>query len=173
MFQCVALLTVLLSVAQASNILVIGGVPGSHFLTSADVAQILHGFGHNVTVFSLWDDLRVSFNSSSRFHFASATNEQSSEQLAAVQATVKEAILAPSKDMMHEMIKQTGKSKENFDLFHQIAIPYFGGHLFSKLLEEGKFELIVIEDTLGYASALTLVHKNIPIIGVMSMADVR
>ena len=169
MFQCVALLTVLLSVAQASNILVIGGVPGSHFLTSADVAQILHGFGHNVTVFSLWDDLRVSFNSSSRFHFASATNEQ----LAAVQGTVKEAILASSKDMMHEMIKQTGKSKENFDLFHQIAIPYFGGHLFSKLLEEGKFELIVIEDTLGYASALTLVHKNIPIIGVMSMADVR
>lgn len=173
MLSCLVVL-ILIPATYSSNILVIGGVLGSHLYTSADVAKTLNGFGHNVTLLSVLDDPRMNYQDSEEFHYVSVTYNDtlSSEQLNAVESSAEEAISAPSQDMMVEMIKQSGSTKDNFDMFNQIALPYFGGPKFSHLLEEGKFKLVVIEDTLGYASALSLVHKDIPIIGIMSISDV-
>ena len=173
MFRC-ALVMLLICGTCASNILVIGGVLGSHLYTSADVAKLLNGFGHNVTLLSVLDDPRKSYKDDHDFHYISVTSNHtlSSEQLDVIERSAEEAISAPSQDMMVEMIKQSGSTKKNFDMFNRIALPYFSGPIFSRLLEEGKFKLVVIEDTLGYASALSLVHIDIPIIGIMSISDV-
>jgi glucuronosyltransferase len=82
----------------------------------------------------------------------------------------------PSEDMAAGYFISQVKIKEVklwAEEFYRLTLKYFKGPVFAELLKAGKFDLIVLEDHISPMAMVTLIHYDIPKIGVYCIAGAR
>ena len=168
--------TLLLSTSHSANVLVIAGLRGSHFYVSADIADKLVEFGHNVTVVTMFSDTRVDMTDRA-FHFIAVADENEAGSFFKRWDTIlKRFIHRPSTDMVVDLIVSQAKDedvKSWIDDYNNLALKYFQGDEFAGLLDTGKFELIVLEEGISLLAMVHLTHQDIPIMGLVCHAGAR
>ena len=165
---CVA---VLFPTYYSANVLVIAGVQGSHLYVSIDMAEKISGFGHNVTLLTLRNDTRINIMNRG-FHFIAFGKEgpRMESFLKRWDDAFKHFIHHPSEDMIVEFMRVNLFVEEVLQWgieFQTMSLDYFQGEEFSGLLEAGKFDLIVLEDSASFEAMVPLSQRNIPIMGLI------
>ena len=164
-------LSLLFSVASSGNILVTVGTYGSHLYTSALVAEFLVDAGHNVTLLSLFEDVNVDMTAR-KFHWHPvAKREESKNELESVNDLVEQLIDFPSKNMMVDMFGATESALKRSEGFFLKGYEYFTGESFIHMLEQGNFDLVIVEDT-SVGAFYHLITKDVPVIGLTCTSDV-
>ena len=162
-----------LPLATPSNVLVVSGAPGSHLYALADVAEQLVRFSYNVTLFSMNADPNVDLRQR-MFTFFTVEDEKTSEELMSSWSEFFQEILhLPSEDMLVDLIVASEKTENQFYAITRKLKAYFEGENFAALLEEGNFDLIVIDDYVLVMSAVKLSELNIPVIGVSCLSEMN
>ena len=166
------LLLLLSPLFDSANVLVISGLRGSHLYITTEVASKLVDFGHNVTVLTAHEDPRVDF-SDRNFRFTTYADDRDPggrEFFARWEKAIDRTLTLPSEDMIVDLLEQV----ENvFSEFHRHAISYYTGDRFSELLQEGQFDLIVLEQSEMLGAAPKLVHLDIPILGLYCVSEMK
>ena len=168
--------TLLLSSSHSANVLVIAGLRGSHLYVSTDVAEKLAEFGHNVTVLTMFSDNRVEMKDRA-FHYITVVDEEDEgPYLERWEAHYNHLIHMPSKDMMWGFAVSRSNVEEVkvwMNDYNSLALKYFRGEDFAGLLEKGKFEMIVLENSISLLAMIDLADRDIPIMGVVPYPVVR
>ena len=161
------------TLTSSSNVLVVSGIPGSHLFTMADVAEVLVNFNFNVTLFSINADSRVDMRDRG-FHFISVEDEATSEKLMSSWTGVIEDILPlPSEDMLVDQITATEKTREACYTLSRTMKAHFEGEEFARTLEDGNYDVIVMDDYASMSAMVKLQEVNIPVIGINCLADMK
>ncbi|KAL5261603.1 hypothetical protein ACHWQZ_G007334 [Mnemiopsis leidyi] len=161
---------VLVQTCYSGNVLVIAGLQGSHLYVSTDVAEKIAGFGHNVTLLTLRNDSRVNIMDRG-FHFVAFGKEGPKMEsfLKRWDNAFKHFIHHPSDDMIVEFMRVNVQVEEVLEWgndFKDMSLDYFQGEEFSELLNTGKFDLIVLEDSASFEAMVPLSRQDIPIMGI-------
>jgi hypothetical protein len=169
-----SLLLLLLSLGHSSNVLLLCGIHGSRLLVATEVATRLVEFGHNVTLFSPMNDERLAIGNR-KFKFVSVEDRDGrSEKIKDNTADVVESVLnLPSADMVANMIVGSDIAWQNMINFTAFTSEHFEGEKFAKLLKDGEFDLIVVEDSAKIPALKVLVRLDIPMIGLLPLADTK
>jgi len=166
-------LTVLVTTSYCANVLVLAGLQGSHLFVSLDVADKLAGFGHDVTVVSLFGDSRIKI-ADRAFRFIAISDESEARSYFEWWDGVFERQLhLPSADMMLRSIELWAfddEAKLWLNESNSIYLRYFKGERFSELLNTGNFDLIVVEDFVSDKAMDVLRSRDIPRIGLICHA---
>ena len=171
MQYAVLLLSLLFSVAFSGNILLTVGTYGSHLYTSALVADFLADAGHNVTLLSLFEDVNTDMTGR-KFHWQPVANrEESRKDMKSVNDLVKQLIDFPSKNMMVDMFGATELALKRSEGFFLKGYEYFTGESFINLLEQGNFDLVIVEDT-AFTAFYYLITQDLPVIGLTCTSDI-
>ena len=170
------LLFLLLSTCHSANVLVIAGIRGSHLHFSQEVAGKLVKFGHNFTVLTMYSDKKADVNDTV-FKVITFGDEKFVDPFfKGWDAAMERFLHHPSPDMVTEFVfamVHVDQAKEWTDEHNRIAVDYFTGDKFSKLLDTGKFDLIVVEDSISYQSSGGLANRDIPIMGLVCTGIVK
>ena len=166
-------LAVVFSISYSASVLVIAGHRGSHLYVSLNIADKLAEFGYDVTVVTLYTDSRI--NTQDRpFRFISIANEtETKEMFDKVDKNFTEFMHHPSTDMWVDYFIAQVKSpalSSMADDYSRLGINYFNGEDFAKLLEEEKFDLVVLEDYNAPLAIAALKETSIPVIGIVCHA---
>ena len=163
------LFSLLLSPANSANILVTCGTFGSHLFMSATVADLLVEQGHNVTLLSLGTDLNVNM-AGRAFHWYPVSERKGSKKELVINDMIAGLLELPSRSMMVDLLVGT-EHATNRSLEHaKKSFTYFNGKDFGRVMQDGKFDLVVVEDTcLGIT--IPLLTAGIPVVGLTCSAD--
>ena len=176
MMLFIVLLFTLLSTSHSANILVIAGLRGSHLYFSTDIADKLAEFGHNVTLVTMFSDNRVEKEDRAFRFITFGDADKSGPNMGYWRAVYEHSMNQPSKDMMPESLINRGEVKEVKlwrDYYYSVAQNYFQGEDFSKLLDNGEIDLIVLENSIALLAMVSLVHRDIPTMGIVCYPAAR
>jgi len=168
--QTILQLLFLLPIVYSANVLVIGGVRGSHLFVPVEVAKKMVGFGHNVTVVTPFKEQRVTLQEGT-FQLITIEDydgdDRQGEKLMETWLSWFAPVLHhPSVDMFANMHDNTELMREFVNHWNSYLLAYFNGTEFAQLLEKSKFDLIVLEDSMSLIPMVPLVDLDIPIIGL-------
>ena len=170
---CTALL---LSISHSANVLVVAGHRGSHLYVSTDIADKLVGFGHNVTVVTMFSDDRVHIEDRDFRFIAFGRANDTRLYFKHWDAAFKHFMHRPSRDMLSDsLISQANVEKVKLwrNDFNTLALRYFQGDEFALLLDTAKIDLIVLENSIAIPAMTSLVHRNIPVLGIVCYPGAR
>ena len=165
----------LLSTSYSANVLVIAGTRGSHLYFSTEIAEKIAGFGHNVTVLTMFSDNRVDMNDKP-YHLIPIVDDTEADAFMKRFGDVFAHFMhKPSVDMMVEFMEAyttVDELKAWIYDYHISAVKYFKGEKFSGLLDHGNFELIVLENSKSMVPRSQLLRRDIriPRIGIFGVA---
>ena len=173
-FILLPLLLLLLSLSQSANVLVLSGAHGSRRLITINVATKLAEFGHNVTLFSLMDDVRQEVGDR-KFTLQSVEDvDGRAQKLRENVEEMLEGILdLPSAEMVNNMVIGTEKAWQNVENYTEFAAAIYEGEQFAKLLEDVQFDLIAVEESATIPAMKVLGTLKTPIIGLMPIAATK
>ena len=166
------LLILLPTLLHSANVLVISGLRGSHLYITTEVADKLVDFGHNVTVLTAYTDPRVDF-SDRNFRFATYADNsdpEGREFFKRWEKTIDKVLTMPSEDMVIDFLEE---SEDVFKEYTSQAISYYTGDRFSKFLHEGRFDLIILEQSEMLGASTKLVHLDIPVMGIYCVPEMK
>ena len=155
---------ILLSTAHSANVLVIGGMKGSHLYLSIDIANKLIEFGHDVTVLTL---CKVNIDNKA-FHLITLMNQEETDVvLKGWDVALQKWLHHPSKGMAMEYSLTWANLDPSAKRSEELAHKYFNGEEFSNIVDTGNFDLIVLEHSTSYYARSSLNNRDIPIIGFL------